>query len=78
MLFNQIAFQNKRFQLRIRHNVFKAPDMGHHLFNLYSLVPTALKILPHPVFQADRFPDIDDIILLIMHNINPGTSGEFF
>ena len=31
MLLDQVAFQHERFQLRIRHNIFKAPDPLDHL-----------------------------------------------
>ena len=45
-------------------------NMRHHFFNLWSLVPASLKILPHPVFQADGLSDINDRIPVVMHNIN--------
>ena len=45
-------------------------NMRHHFFNLWSLVPAGLKILPHPVFQADGLSDINNCIPVVMHNIN--------
>jgi hypothetical protein len=40
--------------------------MCYHLFDLNPFIPAALKILPHTVFQADCFSDIDNLIRLIM------------
>ena len=76
MLFDQVAFQDKSLQLRVCNNILKPPDMRHHLFDLDALVPAALEILPYPVLQADRLADINDMIILVMHNIDPGTSRQ--
>ena len=52
--------------------------MRHHLFNLDSFVPAALKILSDTVLQTDRLPHIDDVILLVMHDIDAGSPRQFF
>ena len=52
--------------------------MRHHLLDLDAFVPAALKILPHPVFQTDGLSNINDMILLIMHDVNAGSAGQFF
>ena len=69
VFFNQITFQNKRFQLGIRHNIFEPGNMCHHLFYLGSLIPAALKILSDTVFKTDCFSDINDRIFFIVHKI---------
>ncbi len=57
MLLDQVTLQHQCFQFRICHDIFKTPNLRHHLFDLGSLVPAGLKILPHPVFQTETaFP----------------------
>ena len=63
---------------RICDNILKSGDMGNHLFNLCALISAALEILTHPVFQTDGFSNIDDLVLLPMHNINPRLTRKFF
>ena len=78
MLLDQIALQHERLQLRIGHDVFKPPDAFHHLQDLGALVPAALEILAHTVFQADRLSDIDNVVVCIVHNINAGPPRQLF
>ena len=76
VLLDQIAFQHKSLQLRVRQDVLKSGDPGNHLFNLRRLVPAALEILAHPVFQADGLSHIDYLILVVVHNVNPRLGRE--
>ena len=78
MFFYKIALENQRLQLRIRHNVFEPADVRHHLFDLDALVPAGLKILAHPVLQADSLAHINDVVILIVHDIDARPSGQFF
>ena len=78
VLLDQITLQHKGFQFRICDNILKSGDMGNHLFNLCALISAALEILTHPVFQTDGFSNIDDLVLLPMHNINPRLTRKFF
>ena len=77
VLLNQVALQHECLQLRVCHNILKAGDMCHHLFNLGTLVSAALKILPHTIFQADCLTHINDRIFFIVHNINARLGGKF-
>ena len=76
MLLDQIALQHKRLQLRIGDDILKTADMRHHLLDLDALIPAALKILPHPVLETDRLAYINDMILLIMHDVNTGSARQ--
>ena len=78
VLLNQITLQHQRFQLRIRDDVFKPGNMGHHLLNLHALVPAGLKILPYPVFQRDGFSNVNNGIFIIMHQIDAWLGRELF
>ncbi len=78
MLLDQVAFQHQGFQLGIRHDILKPPDMGHHLLNLDPLVPTGLKILPYPVLQADRLSYIYNVVLFIMHQVHTWFGRQLF
>ena len=52
--------------------------MSDHLLNLDPLIPAALEILPHPVFQAHCLSHINNTVSLIMHNINSRLPRELF
>ncbi len=78
VLLDQVALQHKRLQLRIRHDILKPPYPLYHLLDLRTFIPAALKILPHPVLQADSFPYINNIIPLIMHDIDAWPPGQLF
>ena len=62
----------------VRHNVFKSGNMCHHLFNLGTLVPAALKILTDTVLKTDRLSDIDDQYLFHRASDRLGFPGSFF
>ena len=76
MLLDQVAFQNKSLQFRICHNILKPPYMCHHLLYLDALIPAALKILSHPVLQADRLADINDMVIFVMHDVDSGPARQ--
>ena len=77
VFFDQITFKYQCFQLGIRDDILKSRDLLHHLLFLYPEISAALKILPHPVFQADRFSHIDDRIFRIVHDIDARFSRQF-
>ena len=78
VLFDQVALQHQRLQLGIRDDILKPGNLGHHPLNLGALVPAGLKILPHPVFQADGLAHVNDGIRCIVHNIDARFPGQFF
>ena len=75
---DQIALQNQCLQLGIRHDIFKSGDPCDHLLDFGTFIAAGLKILPHPVLQADRLAHINNGISVIMHNINSRLSRELF
>ena len=78
VLFDQITLQDQGFQFRVCDNVLKSGDLRHHALNLQPFIPAALKILAHPVFQADRLSHINNLIPGVMHQVNSRFSREFF
>ena len=78
VLLDQITLQHQRLKLRIRHDILKAADMRHHLLDLDTLIPAALEILPDTILKADRLAHIDDVVLLIMHDIDSGSPRKLF
>ena len=78
MLLDQIRFKHQRFKLRIRHNILKPADALDHLLNLHALSSAALEILPHTVAQADRLSHINNIVMLVMHDIYAGAGRQLF
>ena len=78
ILLDQIALQDKCFQFRVRDNIFKSPDVRHHLLYLDAFISAALKILAYPVFQTDGFANINDLIFLVVHQIDPRLCRKLF
>ena len=78
VLLDQIALQNQSLQLRIRDDIFKPGNVGHHLINLYALAAAGLKILAHPVFQGNGLAYINNGVFFIVHQIDAGPGRELF
>ena len=78
MLLDQIVFQHQCFQLRVRDNIFKSADQGNHLVYLRSPSDVLAKIGSDTVMQVNCFPDINNVILVIMHDINSRTIRQLF
>ena len=78
MLFDEVTFQNQRFQFAVGDNVFEAGNVGDHLLDFWSFVAARLEVLADAVFQGDGFADIDNRVFLIVHEVDAGFGGEFF
>ena len=77
VLLDQIAFQNKCFQFRVRNNVLKSGNMRYHLLNLCTFVAAALEILAHTVLKADGFSHVDDLVFFTMHDVDSRFPRKF-
>ena len=73
---DQVIFQHQRFQLRIRHNIFKPADKRYHFVDLWSSSNIFAKIRADTIMEVDRFPYVNNSIRFIMHDINPRTPGK--
>ena len=78
VLLDQIIFQHQRFQLRIRHNIFKPRDLLHHLLDLRPPAMYFAKIGAHSVVQVYRFSHIEDRVRLVVHNIYARLCRQLF
>ena len=78
MFFYEVALQDQSLQLGICDDIFKSGDLFHHLFLTDSQITAALKILAHPVFQADGLAHIDDGVVSIVHDIDTGPGRQLF
>ena len=76
VLLDQVRFQHQRLQLGVRDDVLKIIDILHHPHDLRALVPRALEILAHPVLQAHRLADVDDLPVFGVHEIDPRLSRK--
>ena len=76
VLLDQIVLKDQRFQLRIRDDIFETLDPADHLQDLRALSPGRLKVLPHPVPEADGLSDVDDLVMAVMHDVNAGRRGK--
>ena len=77
MLFDQIIFQNKCFQFRVRDNIFKPADQCNHLVNLGTPTDIFAEIGSDTVVQIDGFSHINNGVRFIMHDVDTGTFREF-
>jgi hypothetical protein len=80
VLFDQVVFKHQRFQLALAEDCLKVVDFLHHRQNLGRVVSRRLKIIPHAVFERNRFADIDNPALA-EHPITARAVGqlpEFF
>ena len=66
--FDQIAFQDQRFQVRLAQQHVKIVNVRDHCRHLGGMrrIP---EIAPHPVLQVDGFADVDDLTRGILHQI---------
>ena len=78
MLFDQIAFQHKCFQLGVRNNIFKTVNQRDHLVFADPFSVAGTKILTHAVFQIHCLSDINNRIVPIVHQVDSRTIREFF
>ena len=70
MLLDQIVLKNQRLQLGVGHDVLKICDLRDHILNLRSAIELFNKILVYPAPEIDCFPDIQNRIGLVVHNVD--------
>ena len=78
MLLDKVIFQDERFQLRIRHNIFKTCYLRHHLVYLWSPVYLFPEIRAYPAAEAYRLSHINDVVLRVVHDVYTRLFGQFF
>ena len=78
VLFDQIAFQDERFQIGGTEQDVKIRDVRDHRAHLDRVPPGFLKILAYAVFQVDRLADIDHRPGRVLHKIAAGTERQVF
>jgi hypothetical protein len=67
--FNQVHFQDQRFQLGAHDDPFDIADALHQLTGLEFLIAQGLKVRADPVFKVDGFSHIDNPAILIFHDV---------
>ena len=78
MLLDQVIFQNKSFQFRVGYNIFKTGNQSHHLVDLRSPPDIFPKIGSDAIMQIDRFSDVNNIVVCIMHDIDTRAMRKLF
>ena len=73
---DQIVFQNQSFQLRVRDDIFKSGDQGHHLVDHRPPADVIPKIGAHPIMEVHRLAHIQNDIFVISHNIDSRLLGK--
>ena len=69
---DQAAFQHQRLEFGSGDDDVKMVYLGYHQPGLRTVGRGVDEILTDPVFQLLGFPDIDDLICLVLHEVNPG------
>ena len=70
MLLDQIVLKNQRLQLGVGHDVLKICDLRDHILNLRSAIELFNKILVYPAPEINCFPDIQNRIGLVVHDVD--------
>ena len=70
MLLDQVVLENQRLQLGVGHDVLKIRDLRNHILNLRSAIELFYKILMDPAPEIDRFPDIQNRIGMVVHDVD--------
>ena len=73
---DQGAFQHQSLKLRGGHNHVEVVDFAYHHSGFGRMGGSVLKILAHPVFQLLGLADINNLVGLIAHDIDPRGIGQ--
>ena len=73
---DQGAFQHQSLKFRGGYDHIKVVDFAHHHSGLWGVGGGVLKILAHPVFQLLGLADINNLVGLIAHDIDPRRIGQ--
>ena len=77
MLLNQIVFQHQSLQLGIGNDILKPADERYHFIYLGASPDIFAEIGADTAVKIHRLPHINDGVLLVMHNVDSRTIGEF-
>ena len=72
VLFNQVAFQNQRFDFSRRNNRLEVGDFRNHRFDFCAVIFAGLKILADAMFQHTGFADVNNFAANVAHEVNAG------
>ena len=78
VLLDQVGFQHQRLKLRVRNDILKPIHFRDHPLDLGALFIPFLEVLTDPVLQNDSLSDVDDRVMLVVHDINAGLVRQFF
>ena len=78
VLLDQVVFQDQRLQLRIRHDILKARDLLHHPVDLRPSPDDLPEIGADAVVEVHRLAHVNDRVLRVVHDIDPGLCRQFF
>src|SRR5574344_2396537 len=71
---NQIHLEDESLFIAAHDDRIKMIDVAHHRLDFARL--GAEEILADPLFEVLGLPDIDDLIVQVLHQIDPGFIGE--
>ena len=77
MLLDQVVLQDQRFEFGIRHDILKIADLFDHAVDLGTAAHDFAKIRADAIVEVHRLANINNRILLIVHDINTGLRRQF-
>ena len=78
VLLDEVVLGDESVHLARADDIAKIGDVGEHRHHLRRLVAGLIKILLQPRFEALGFADVDDLSVLVQHQINAGILRHVF
>ena len=76
MLLDQTALEDQTLEFAVGDDVLEVVYVLNHAPNLFGVVVLGAEVLADAVFQFFRFADIDDLALLVLHDIHAGLQWQ--
>ena len=73
---DETAFQHQSLKFAAGDDVVKVVDMGHHLPDFFGVGGIFPEVADYPVLQSLGLSHIDDLPLLVLHQVNAGLEGQ--
>ena len=76
VLLDERVLQHQRLELAAHDDGVEVVHQPHHGVRLDVVAPARLKILAHPVFQLFGLAHVDDLAVLPVHQVDPGSQRQ--
>ena len=77
MLFDEVVFSDKGVNFTSADDIPEIRHVVKHCHNLHRL-HRVMEILTKPIFEVFGFAHVDDIVVLVQHEVHAGIFGDVF